>query len=251
MKISLTPTSILGAIENLLHTTPKRLELRISLMPFTRSSIHLSWLSPPALSPFQTSSASGENIKLVTNKKSGASKYIPESVIIDSVCEIICTVDSAGRFMSISKACTELWGYQPQELEGRFFSDFILPEDTAKTRTIGSVAMSDGSKFTISNRYLHKDGRTIPMIWSVRWSAAYNAIFCVGRDAKDIEDCQDSMEALVKERTQALEQANKELEAFSYSLTMTVLMKALVEYLAQHASKRWRSVRVYPVSGIR
>jgi light-regulated signal transduction histidine kinase (bacteriophytochrome) len=111
-------------------------------------------------------------------------------------------------------------------MEGRLLSDFVIEEDLEKTYQAGSNVLS-GKEFTnLENRYTCKDGSIICMSWSVRWCEDDQLIYCVGRDDRDkksvekeLHKLNESLELKIKERTEQLERSNKELEAFSYSVS--------------------------------
>ena len=48
--------------------------------------------------------------------------------ILDQSLDVICTADDKAKFVSVSAASERIWGYQPKELIGRSFLDFVLED---------------------------------------------------------------------------------------------------------------------------
>lgn len=96
-----------------------------------------------------------------------------------------CIVDRRGCFIYVSDACRNIIGYSSEELTGRPLIDFVHPDDHAKTLQIGKDVIKGFKTSYFENRYIHKQGREVPIQWSVVWSEEDEAIYCVGRDATE------------------------------------------------------------------
>ena len=116
--------------------------------------------------------------------------------------DIFVVIDEQGVFKRINPATTATLGWSADEMIGRPVFDFVLPEDTAVTRSALEQARSDVLP-AVENRYRTKDGhhRTIS------WVAAPEGglIYAYGRD---ITAEQEQAEAL-RQVEQALRQAQK------------------------------------------
>lgn len=104
-------------------------------------------------------------------------------LIMDNSPDVICTIDGEGRFVDVSPAAMQLWGYAPEELAGRAYADLVHPDDAAKTEAVANAILSGRPAADFSNRYLRKDGGTIEIDWSAVWSEPDQLMFCVARDA--------------------------------------------------------------------
>ncbi|MEO7932318.1 MAG: CHASE3 domain-containing protein [Chthoniobacterales bacterium] len=136
--------------------------------------------------------------------------------------DVICTVDKNGKFIFVSEAAERLWGYKPQEMAGRSYSDFVHPEDREKTRAMASEIMAGKPVQDFENRYTRKDGSLISVVWSATWSNEDHTMFCVARDLTARKESEAAIAQLNEElihRATQLEETNKELEAFSYSVS--------------------------------
>jgi PAS domain S-box-containing protein len=88
--------------------------------------------------------------------------------------DVICSVDEAGRFISVSPACRGVWGYSPAELSGRLYIEMVHPDDVEKTNRAAAEIMDGHAKDSFENRYLRRDGSFVNMLWSAVWSEAEN-----------------------------------------------------------------------------
>ncbi len=105
-----------------------------------------------------------------------------ERAIIENALDVICTMDAEGRFVSVSPASLKVWGYQPEELVGRFAAEFVVPEDVAKTGQEAVQIMSGSEARDFENRYRHKNGSPVDMRWTFFWSEKDRLMFCVAHD---------------------------------------------------------------------
>lgn len=104
-------------------------------------------------------------------------------LIMDNSLDVICAIDGDGRFVEVSAAAEQLWGYPPSELVGKPYADFVHPDDAARTEEMAAAIRSGQPTLDFSNRYLCRNGNTIDIDWSARWSEADALMFCVARDA--------------------------------------------------------------------
>lgn len=114
--------------------------------------------------------------------------------ILDSSMDVICSFDQEGRFLSINAASERIWGYKPKELLGKNFMDFLYHEDIEKTvKTDASI--KGGEPVTIfENRYVHKDGRIVPLIWSSRWDEKDKKSYGIAKDATKKKELEKAFE---------------------------------------------------------
>ncbi len=96
--------------------------------------------------------------------------------------DVICTVDRKGRFRRLSDACERLWGYTPEELEGRVVHDMIVEEERGRSlaehERVGQGFPTTG--FTA--RMNHCDGSVVHVSWSANWSDELGLYVAIARD---------------------------------------------------------------------
>ncbi|HEV7330215.1 MAG TPA: PAS domain S-box protein [Flavisolibacter sp.] len=115
----------------------------------------------------------------------------PLQSLLDSSLDVFCSFDAEGRFVHVSAAAKKVWGYDPQELVGRTYLDFVLAEDHAKSIAASYTIKSGVDVTSFENRYIRKDGRVVPLLWSARWCASENIMYCVAKDATQIKKAEE------------------------------------------------------------
>lgn len=135
--------------------------------------------------------------------------------IFDRSLDVICVLDGRLHFAQVSKACVQLFGYQPDELKGRSALDLLPPEDRGKALE-GFRRILDGAPpQLLESRAVRKDGSVANMVWSIAWSRAQGELYCIARDETERRRLHSRLEA----RTQQLQRANDDLQAFAQSVS--------------------------------
>ncbi len=144
-----------------------------------------------------------------------ASKALLESQqklqqVLDSSLDTLCLIDENGIFQMVSRSSEELWGYTPVELEGKAFMDFVIEEDRPLTANVAEQ-IQQGEQFrNFQNRYRHKEGYIVPVVWSAYWEPEQNLMNCVARDATDQLKAEEQLK-LSENRFKALVQEGSDL----------------------------------------
>ncbi|WP_282178596.1 PAS domain S-box protein [Maribacter stanieri] len=148
----------------------------------------------------------GEKIGITCFSKDITSEVLSQQVlmsakeemqkIMDTSLDIICTLDEEGYFLSINKACKRVWGYNPKDLIGTNYLYLVFKDDVELTK-ISAEAVSSGEKIVnFENRYVHKNGTIVPMLWSSNWDEKDRIYYCIARDntekKKAIEQLENS-----------------------------------------------------------
>ncbi|HEV2096357.1 MAG TPA: PAS domain S-box protein, partial [Chthoniobacterales bacterium] len=119
---------------------------------------------------------------LLENQRALEASVYANQLIMDNSRDVICTVDEAGRFVTVSAACETLWGYTTKELQGKRYIEMVLAEDREKTNRVAAEIVAGTAASDFENRYARKDGSVIHMMWSAYWSDADRIMFAVGHD---------------------------------------------------------------------
>ncbi|HEV7332796.1 MAG TPA: PAS domain S-box protein [Flavisolibacter sp.] len=102
--------------------------------------------------------------------------------------DVICSIDAEVRFIHVSAAACQVWGYAPQELTGVALLDLIVPEDRERMQLQLKNLMTEASVSHFQNRCIRKDGSAVPIVWSARWDQQSQTLYCVARKASEKEE---------------------------------------------------------------
>jgi len=131
----------------------------------------------------------------------------------------------------VNKTFCDMLGYSQKELEKTKWQDLSHPDDIEKTqKALNSVISGEKESARFIKRYLHKNGS---VIWTdvgtalrrdkdgkpLYFMTAINNITDRIMAEEKLRDLNEELEQRVTQRTEQLEAANKELEAFSYSVS--------------------------------
>ncbi len=119
--------------------------------------------------------------------------------IVDSSLDVICTIDAEGKFLNVSKASKEMWGYDPHELIGNVFMDLVFEEDVEKSIATANEMITGKNIQLFENRYVHKNGKLVSVLWSTHFDEQLGLLYCV---AKDITEQKRLENVIEKERDQ-------------------------------------------------
>ncbi len=133
------------------------------------------------------------------------------------------------QFLFVNESLAKLLGYSTDELVGKSILDFVFPEDINKIREQTEVRR-EGKTSTYTHRFVRKDGelRTmrISAVPSRDDSGKIDGTVAIVTDIterllkdQEIQRLNEELSRRVEERTAELAAANKELEAFSYSVS--------------------------------
>lgn len=126
--------------------------------------------------------------------------------------DLMCIAGSDGYFKRVSPGFERL-GYSQDELLSRPLLELLHPDDVAPTLEEMARQRAGQGNLAFENRYRCRDGGYRWISWSVA-PDEQGTMYAVGRDVT--EDKRISAE--LRESQQAAQVANRELEAFSYSV---------------------------------
>jgi PAS domain S-box-containing protein len=105
-----------------------------------------------------------------------------ERAIFENALDIICSLDAEGRFLRVSPSSLKVWGYRPEELIGRRYTEFLVPEEVEKSEHAEQEILAGKALTDFENRYRRKDGAKVNMLWSAWWSDTDKVMFAMARD---------------------------------------------------------------------
>lgn len=137
--------------------------------------------------------------------------------------DMLCIANADSYFIRLSPAFTRTLGWSLEELMSRPFLDFVHPDD--RTDTLLEVERQIGRSEPVlefQNRYQHKNGSWRFLSWK---SSPHpdGRMYAIARDVTDREQAQqalrrshEELEHRVQERTEELQQRNRDLETLLY-----------------------------------
>jgi len=119
----------------------------------------------------------------VREKTASLEKEIAERRrLFASSLDLILIADREGTFIDISPSAEAILGYRPEEMIGRNGAAFVHPGDVERARNEMRAAAHGHATRNFDCRYLHRDGRVVPLTWSGTWLELEERYFFIGRD---------------------------------------------------------------------
>jgi PAS domain S-box-containing protein len=129
--------------------------------------------------------------------------------------DLMCVADSSGRFRRMNPAWEAALGFGKEELLSRPYLEFVHPDDRTATEEETRRLAVGGQTVAFENRYRTKDGTYRWLSWK---STTVPQLGVTYATARDVTETKESAERL-QQQARELEAANKELEAFTYSVS--------------------------------
>jgi PAS domain S-box-containing protein len=114
--------------------------------------------------------------------------------IMASSIDVICATDAEGRFINVSAAAETIWGYKPEELIGKKYIELTTEEDKEATLAIAEKILSGIPVTMFENRFIHKNGSIVPLLWSARWDDKEQLMFSLAKDATEKKAMERALE---------------------------------------------------------
>jgi PAS domain S-box-containing protein len=168
----------------------------------------------------------------------------------------IAEVSLGGAWSRANPKLCDILGYDgPEDLGARTFQEVTAPEDLAfDLALVDEVLRGARSSYTLEKRYIRKDGRvvwaalTVALVRAAGGEPSYFIAVVEDIDARkraegELAALHQTLERRVELRTAELAEANRELEAFSYSVShdLRAPLRAIAGFakaLREHGEER-------------
>ncbi|SNT23426.1 PAS domain S-box-containing protein/diguanylate cyclase (GGDEF) domain-containing protein [Noviherbaspirillum humi] len=103
--------------------------------------------------------------------------------LIENSLDIMALLDAEGRFLRLNRATLDILGYAPQDMLGKRYIEFLVPDDIARTRAV-DAGLRTGSN-TVQNfetRWIKRCGGIVHLSLSVRWADDQKMMYATARD---------------------------------------------------------------------
>lgn len=108
------------------------------------------------------------------------------TVAADLSPDAIFLVNEQGRICHVSRACEDIFGYEPRDFVDQFIIDFVVPADQDATRREAKEVLAGRKRVGFENRYRHKNGSDVYVTWSARWLEKERLRVGVARDVTEL-----------------------------------------------------------------
>jgi PAS domain S-box-containing protein len=129
-----------------------------------------------------------------------------ERAVIDNAADTICALDRQSRFQSINPAGEAMFGRSKSELLQMSLEFLSVESDKERLRTLLDSIAEDGSGRSFECRVSGHDSDIVCILWSVKWSAAEQQFFCIGRnitERKRLEELRQKFIAMISHEIRA------------------------------------------------
>jgi diguanylate cyclase (GGDEF)-like protein/PAS domain S-box-containing protein len=106
----------------------------------------------------------------------------PVASFTDLLLDAVCLVDARGKFVFVSAACEQVFGYTQAEMIGMTMIDLVAPHDRLRTLSAATAVMGGTPHTHFQNQYVRKDGSLVDIMWSARWSEPDQMRVAIARD---------------------------------------------------------------------
>lgn len=104
--------------------------------------------------------------------------------VMDQSLDLICSFQS-GQIISCNAAVKQILGYDQEQFIGKSYVDMIHPDDRLQTVDLVSDIFARSEVRGFENRYQHKNGHWVPLIWSAWFDEKEQIVYAIARDATE------------------------------------------------------------------
>lgn len=110
----------------------------------------------------------------------------PLNQVLNLLPDAVCVVDAGGVLQFANTIFERLLGLAPGEMIGRNLFELIHPEDRPVTSRQALALMQGTGDRHFHNRYMHKNGHAVELLWAAHWLPEYGVRIGVAREIGDL-----------------------------------------------------------------
>lgn len=118
--------------------------------------------------------------------------------LVNLLLDPVFVVDESGNIVFVSDACEALLGYTASEMTGTLIFDYLHPDDRERTLAEANRVMQGQAHTNFENRYLHKEGHAVHILWSARWSEDDRLRIGLARNVTSLRRANQTRDALYR-----------------------------------------------------
>lgn len=119
------------------------------------------------------------------------------ATVMDLLLDAVCVLDEQGHYVYVNAGFERMLGYGAQEVLGQRMIELVHPDDRERTQEAARNVMDGRAHLHFQNRYLHKDGRVVHIMWAARWSPEERVRIGVARDVTELKHAEAMQSALL------------------------------------------------------
>lgn len=183
----LFPAAIVGALGNPTYLILPKV-MNVIAASAVLGLLVLRWLPQASKERAEVDAAVHEKT-VALNREAEERRHLFETSL-----DLILVTDRRGMLTRVSPSALAIVGYHPGEMTGHNAAEFIYEADLEATRNEMRLARKGRQTRNFETRYVHKDGRTIPLTWSGVWSEPEQKHFFFGRDMTERKAAEKNLE---------------------------------------------------------
>ncbi|MBX9572584.1 MAG: PAS domain S-box protein [Candidatus Obscuribacterales bacterium] len=163
-----------------------------------------------------------------------------ERAILDNAVDVICSINSDGKFTAVNPASSQVWGIAPEKLIGMHYSEIIEKDDVPKFAEAieNQTKQQSNSLLNIENK-VTVDEHPVHTLWSIRWSESEQSLFCVAHDISDRKEVERMKQEFVAVISHELRTPLTSLQ-----MTLSLLLNGNYGPISETAEQRVKSADV-------
>ncbi|MFW5920205.1 MAG: PAS domain S-box protein [Polyangiales bacterium] len=130
--------------------------------------------------------------------------------------DLLCVASTAGYFVRVNPAFTDILGWSERELVERPYAEFVHPDDRAATEAESTKLAAGGTTVSFENRFRTRDGQYVWFLWKAISCPEEGCIYAAARDInarkeaeQDARRARCDLERRVEARTKELHQSEQ------------------------------------------
>jgi diguanylate cyclase (GGDEF)-like protein/PAS domain S-box-containing protein len=133
----------------------------------------------------------------VREKSSALAQEIEEHRrLFEASADLIVVTNQERVITRISHSCENILGYRPDQVVGRYGGEFVCTAELETLRHEMHLSIHGEAIRNFRTRFLHRDGRVIPLALTGVWSEQAQRFFLIGRDMTEREAAEERLRQL-------------------------------------------------------
>jgi len=139
---------------------------------------------------------------------------IPLQELLEYQPVVYCAIDRNGSFSYINQSTADVLGYQPHELIGAPFLNFVVEQDREKSQFAIQQIYQGKYLEKFENRYYHRNGSVVTLQWSSHWSAKDQMVYGIAHSKylhDEVVQLQQAFSLEIKQKSSKLSETLDQL----------------------------------------